>query len=95
MHDTLIFDILSIAGGIDQPYAVYPPEDGAGLKKLLDAIEGSQLRYSEGLLGLFPAEVVPGRKREGFPATTIYTTSVCCTRGCVLASGYRHQRSGM
>ena len=41
MHDTLIFDILLIAGGIDQPYAVYPPEDGAGLKKLLDAIEGS------------------------------------------------------
>ncbi|KIM46978.1 hypothetical protein M413DRAFT_440532 [Hebeloma cylindrosporum] len=41
MHDTLIFDILLIAGGIDQPYAVYPPEDGTGLKKLLDAIEGS------------------------------------------------------
>jgi hypothetical protein len=41
MHDTLIFDILLIAGGIDQPYAVYPPEDAAGLKKLLDAIEGS------------------------------------------------------
>ncbi|PPR04583.1 hypothetical protein CVT24_012011 [Panaeolus cyanescens] len=41
MHDSLIFDILLLSGGITQPHVLYPPENPEGLNKLLEAIADS------------------------------------------------------
>lgn len=41
LDDKLIFDILLISGGIRDPDFLYPPQDAAGLERLLDAIDTS------------------------------------------------------
>ncbi|KAF9485087.1 hypothetical protein BDN70DRAFT_824580 [Pholiota conissans] len=37
----LLFDVLLISGGVDEPYLFYPPDDPQSLQKLLDVIESS------------------------------------------------------
>ena len=39
LDDKLIFDVLLISGGIRDPDFLYPPQDAAGLERLLDAID--------------------------------------------------------
>ncbi len=41
MDDTLIFDILLTAGGVRDPYMLYPPQTPEALQRLLDVIESS------------------------------------------------------
>ncbi|KJA23117.1 hypothetical protein HYPSUDRAFT_163737 [Hypholoma sublateritium FD-334 SS-4] len=41
MLDGLLFDVLLMSGGIEEPYLVYPPDDPQSLQRLLDAIESS------------------------------------------------------
>lgn len=41
LNDELIFDILLRAGGIDNVFSLYPPQDATALRNLLEAIEGT------------------------------------------------------
>lgn len=41
MQDSLIFDILLLSGGTNQPHVLYPPENPEGLNRLLEAIANS------------------------------------------------------
>ncbi|KAF8181999.1 nuclear pore complex assembly-domain-containing protein [Pholiota molesta] len=41
MHDTLLFDVLLMSGGVIEPYLYYPPDDPQSLQTLLDIIESS------------------------------------------------------
>jgi len=41
LNDELIFDILLRAGGIDNVFSLYPPQDSAALRNLLEAIENA------------------------------------------------------